>query len=172
MFTRLAAVTGALLLASGPVMATTNPTLQWNGQINRSCALTADQVGTVVLNGKSGGASRLDSTVTGGQPAILGYSTVGGAASVGFTRGSVTRNGAELLNGADHRRLEIKYAGRQNWVTVYQNSHNNWVNNQQRLSVDGTGTVEVEARTNAHLLQDNTIQTGAYVVKTTMTCHI
>lgn len=172
MFTRIAALTGALLLASGPVMASSNPVLQWNGDISKSCALTADQVGKVVLNGKQGAASRLDSTESGGRPAILGYTVIGGTASIGFTNTEVTRDGVSILSNTDHL-VEIRYEGRNNWVKTWQNGQQNTVNNQQRLSKDaGNGTIDVEARTDAHLAQDNSIITGAYVVKTTMSCNI
>ena len=171
MFTRLAAVAGALLVAGAPAMATSNRAeLQWNGQINRSCALTANQVGTVTLDGNTGRASRLDSTAQGGRPAILGYTTTGGAANVGFVRGSVTRNGAERLIEGKHQVLEIKYETKNNWVTVFQNTSNNWYNNQNRVSVDGSGQLDVEARTNAHVTQAGVIETGSYIVKTVMEC--
>ena len=175
MFTRLAAVAGALLVAGAPAMASTNATLEWNGQINRSCSLTARQVGTVVLNGKQASASRLDSTAQGGRPAILGYETVGGGASVGFVSGSVLRNGSEerLVDGKDDL-LQIKYETLNQWQTVFQNAKGNWYNNQTRITVDGNGQLDVEARTNAHLDTSKNgpavVETGSYVVKTVMEC--
>ena len=171
MFTRLAAVAGALLVAGAPAMATANrTTLQWNGQINRSCALTANQVGTVTLDGNTGRASRLDSTAQGGRPAILGITTVGGPANVGFVSGSVLRNGTERLINGQHQLLEIKYETKNNWVTVFQNTSNNWYNNQDRIKLDGRGEIDVEARTNAHVTQAGVIEAGSYVVKTVMEC--
>ncbi len=171
MFTRLSAIAGALIISSAPAMASNNrATLQWNGQVNRSCSLTAKQVGSVVLNSLQGRSSRLDSTAQGGRPAVLGYSTTGGAASVGFVSGSVTRNGTERLINGQFQVLEIKYENRNNWVTVFQNSSTNWYNNQQRLSVTGNGQLEVEARTNAHVTQAGNIETGTYIVKTVMEC--
>ena len=172
MFTRIAAVAGALLVAGTPAMASSNrnATLQWNGQVNRSCSLTANQVGTVVLDGNMGRDSRLDSTAQGGRPAILGVTTTGGHASIGFVRGSVTRNGTERLIDGQHQLLEIKYENQNDWVTVFQNASGNWYNNQTRLSFDGRGQLEVDARTNAHVTQSGFIETGSYVVKTVMEC--
>ena len=171
MFTRLAAVAGALLFAGAPAMATsTRPTLQLHGQINRSCALPANQVGTVTLDGNSGRDSRLDSTAQGGRPAILGYATTGGPASVGFVSGSVLRNGTERLINGQHQLLEIQYETMNRWVTVFQNTSNNTYNNQTRVSVEGAGQMDVEARTNAHVTQAGVIETGSYVVKTVMEC--
>lgn len=162
--------TSALLVSPLSAFASSNPTLQWNGEINRSCSLTADQVGRVVLNGQSGNNSRLDSTVSGGRPAILGYEMIGGEGQISFVSGSVTRNGQERLINGTTRRLEIRYEGENRWDTVFQNNSANWVSNQRGISRSGSGQVEVDARTNAHLTQDRNVETGTYVVRTVMAC--
>ena len=172
MFTRFAALVGVVLVSSAPAFAS-NPTLQWNGEINRSCSITADRTGTVTLRPGTGKNSFLDSTYQGGSPAILGYEAIGGTAEVRFVSGSVLRNGTEerLVNGAT-RRLEISYDGGRTWDFVFQNNHANWVRNQDGKEVTGSGTLEVEARTNAHTAQNGDIETGDYIVKTVMTCNI
>ena len=178
---RFVSFTGAVLLFSSPVMsASNNADAVWNGSVNRSCSINALQDGKVKLNGKTGNQSRLDSTASGGAPAIISYTVVGAdpnnPARIGFARngGSVTRNGTELLNGGDFRELEINVANR-GWVRVYQNTHNNTYNNQKdwdraEIKTQGSGQVSVEARTNAHLAQNGSIVPGDYVVTTTMEC--
>ena len=173
MFRRFAALAGVVLVSSAPAFATSNPTLQWNGEINRSCSITADRTGTVTLRPGKGKKSLLDSTYQGGRPAILGYEAIGGKAEVRFVSGSVLRNGTEerLVNGAT-RLLEISYNDGKDWDIVFQNNHANWFGNQDGKEVEGSGTLEVEARTNAHTNQDGDIETGDYIVKTVMTCNI
>ena len=61
MFTRLAAVAGALLVAGTPAMASLPQRHSKSGTVvdNGEVLLTARQVGRVVLNGKQADASRL-----------------------------------------------------------------------------------------------------------------
>ena len=175
MFSRFAAVVGVVLVSSAPAFALSpaTPTLEWNGEINRSCSITADRTGTVTLRPGKGKKSLLDSTYQGGRPAILGYEAIGGKAEVKFVSGSVLRNGTEerLVNGAT-RSLEISYNDGKDWDIVFQNNHANWVGNQDGKEVEGSGTLEVEARTNAHTNQKGDVESGNYIVKTVMACNI
>jgi len=174
-FFRIAGLIGAATIAL-PItnaFAATSDTAIWNGNINKSCSIQALNEGTVVLNSKPGDQSLLDSTEQGGVPVTVKINFIGGSGTVGFANrsASVTRNGNELLGlSADHYKSWISWGGRP-WVLTYQNTHNNVYNNQSRLAVSaGITTVDVDAKTNAHLTQAGAIVSGKYIVKNTLEC--
>lgn len=182
MFTRFAALSGALLLASGPVMASNEATAVWNvDNISNSCSLVFVSAGQAVPNGKSGDQALLDSTVSGGSPSTIKYDFTmynnSDKGYVGFARGgaSVTRNGGtnNILSG--HHNMHISYNGGGKWVETFQNTQTNTYNNQRngdRFSVTGskTANLDIDVKTDAHTAQDNKIVPGSYVIKQVMEC--
>lgn len=197
MFSRIAALTGALLIASGPVMAGTEADAVWNGHTQGdSCSLTAGDRGTISDAGGS-----LTSFGSAGTPATIKYTfdmydaqTTG---KIGFSRGGakVTRaggvNGTNVLGvgnaGANHE-LWIRYqqGGMQDWVRVHQgrkgaaqdsNLYNNqWTDGAYYTVPNGHGngqeqTLSIDVKTNAH--KDGTKKVpGVYTIKTTMECQV
>ena len=184
MFTRLAAATGALLLASGPVMASSseNATAVWNtDNISNSCSLTFVSAGKAVPNGKTGSQALLDSTVSGGRPSTIKYDFTmynnSDKGYVGFARNgaSVTRNGNATNILAGHHNMHISYNGGAKWVETFQNTQINTYTNQKnsdRFSVTGSksANLDIDVKTDAHTAQNNNIIPGTYVIKQVMEC--
>lgn len=143
--------------------------LIWNGQINRSCSITAVDEGTVSLTADD---KHLQSQGIG-TPATLTYSASGNKSdtfTIKSTQSSVTLDGAEVLNGNDAKqRVEVQYQGSNDYQDVYQNNQAVFLDNQKGRTISGSGSLDVNVRTNAHLDNDE-VQYGTYVVRTTVVC--
>ena len=143
--------------------------LIWNGQISRSCSISATDEGTVALTADE---KHLQSDDIG-TPAELTYSTTGGKKdtfTIKSTESSVTLDGDEVLKGNDAKqRVEVQYEGSNDYQDVYQGNQAVSLDNQKGRTISGSGTLDVNVRTNAHLDNDE-VQYGTYVVRTTVVC--
>ena len=171
MFTRFAALAGALLLAGAPAFASpsSDPTLEWKGDINNSCSITAGKKGKV---GLSADRKYLTSTHINNGHAELHYDVIGGSGTIKSTTSSVKRGNQELLsrNNTDPSRLvKISYDGGNTWHQVWQGHSEESLNNQTGKSITGKGQLEVDVQTDAHI-ENNKAVSGSYTVKTTVTC--
>ena len=159
MFSRIAALTGALLIASGSVFAT------GVGASANSCELTAIEEGEVLMT--PDGQWLVSERV---KPAILGYK---GSGVIKSFSSSVHYNGNSAnqvaKNNFQHAEVLLSYNGGR-YQQVWQNKQRVFLTNQPGKSVDGEGRMNVHVRTNGHKNQNGRILMGSYVVKSTVAC--
>ena len=162
MFSRIAALTGALLIASGSVFATGVEASTY------SCEITAIEEGEILMT-----ADGQWLVSEGVKPAVLGYKTVGGDALIKSFSSSVHYNGSSSNQVAksnfQHAEVLLSYDG-SSYQQVWQNKQIVFLTNQPGKSVDGEGRMNVHVRTNGHKNQNGRILMGDYVVKSTVAC--
>ena len=186
MFSRFAALTGAVLVATGTAFTTgveaktfsngsgqSDPaTLIWRGDTgSRRCDLTAIEEGEVAL---SADGQWLQSE--GEKAAVLGYNTFGNTSDtfriksidskVLFENGNDNQIGKGQFSNAE---VQLSYDGGA-YQQVWQNKAAVPLTNQAGKTVSGQGQMDVHVKTNGHKNDNGEIQFGAYVVKSTVVC--
>lgn len=145
--------------------------LIWRGDLTRSCSIEATQEGTLALSpdnkwleSKDVEQAHLDYVATGPS---------GTSFTIKATDSSVTLDGTEQLGDDAAERVEVNYNEGQGWDQVYQGNQNTFLDNQRGQSIDGSGTLEVDVKTNAHYDRSNqSVRWGNYVVRTTVACFV
>ena len=163
MFSRIAALTGALLIASGSVFATGAEAS------TRKCELTAHEEGEIRMTPDGQWL-----VSEGAKPAVLGYNVVGsGTFRIKSTDSKVHRNGSRQNQIAkqffQNTELQLSYDGG-SYQQVWQNRQPVRFSNQRGEIISGNGRMNVHVKTNGHRNQNGVIKEGSYVVKSTIVC--
>ena len=149
-------------------------TLIWNGKVGASCTIQATKEGTLTL-----GANNQFLTSVGADRAELTYSAAGPS---GTTFRILSTDSKVLLGNQDQLpldnayRVELNYNTGKGWAQVWQNGAAVFLDNQmgQSPTISGSGTLEVDVRTNAHLNRqnNNAIKYGNYTIRSVVGCYV
>ena len=151
--------------AKGHHHSSTSATLEWEGEVRHSCALSAEDEGTLAMT-PDGQWIESDEQ---GTPAVLDVEVVGGTATVQVSGVEVNRNGSNTNNLATNPNAEVfvQIEGDEQivWDNQRRTDHGGW-------SFTDSQEVEVDVRTNGHRDVNDQIVAGDYVVQTTVECTI
>ena len=149
-------------------------TLIWNGEVGASCTIQATKEGTLTLSPNNDYL-----TSVGAERAELTYSAAGPAGStfrILSTDSKVILGNTDQLPLDNAYRVELNYNTGKGWAQVWQNGQAVYLDNQMGQSpiIDGSGTLEVDVRTNAHLdrQNNNAIKYGNYTVRSVVGCYV
>lgn len=172
MYKHIAALVSAAALFMPSVATANTAVATWEGEVKKSCTLEPLNIGTVVFNGATGWNSRLDSSISGGNPVELQVQLVGGSGTLNYVRGSasVTRDGQEVLQNSVGPKSELKM-GTGPWQLTYTAAKIGITYAPLALP-QGLSTVDIHTRTSAHLNFHGEPVTGTYVVKHTLECKL
>ena len=187
MFSRFAALTGAVLVATGTAFSTgveaktfsngsnqsdNDATLIWRGDTgSRKCSLTALEEGEVALSADGNYLQSEDE-----KPAVLGYETFGNNSDTFTVKSTDSR--VLFENGNDNQigkgqfsdaTVELSYDGGA-YDLVWEDQDATDFADQNGKEISGSGQMDVDVRTTGHKDNSGDIQFGAYVVKNTVVC--